>query len=354
MGRIGAANVLSDLYAAGVTTAPHSSVMTLAVPTARALDPTSRMALTAAMVRGYRDAMRLAGVAVTGGQTVLNPWPIIGGTVSALVPAATRFLPNRAAPGHRILLTKPLGTQLLINAHDCLQAHYAALRDSVASVEEDAARDRTAASAALCDAAHTHAPELRAVREVREQCAACGEEELARRWARWVVAGAGLSCAEVERAMDLAVFGMVRLNKEAARLMVRLGATAATDVTGFGLRGHADNLVRLQQARVRFVIERLPVWMGAVALDGAAGGRYGLLRGDSAETSGGLLIVMPPESAGAFCEALASAEAGWSAYNIGCVVAADAAHPELQMRERGVDFKPDGELEIVEVGRAVH
>jgi selenide,water dikinase len=38
-----------------------------------------REVVTREMIRGYDDLSKEAGTSVTGGQTVLNPWPIIGG-----------------------------------------------------------------------------------------------------------------------------------------------------------------------------------------------------------------------------------------------------------------------------------
>ena len=36
------------------------------------------------IVRGFRDAAEAAGTSVTGGQTVLNPWVIVGGAASVV------------------------------------------------------------------------------------------------------------------------------------------------------------------------------------------------------------------------------------------------------------------------------
>ena len=40
--------------------------------------------------------------------------------------------------------------------------------------------------------------------------------------------------------------------------MVSVGAHGATDVTGFGILGHARNLAQTQQEEVSFVIHTLP------------------------------------------------------------------------------------------------
>lgn len=74
-GRIGAANVLSDLYAEGVD---RCDFVLMLLAASRDMSKTERTISTNLMVRGFRDACTEAGTIVTGGQTVLNPWPIIG------------------------------------------------------------------------------------------------------------------------------------------------------------------------------------------------------------------------------------------------------------------------------------
>ena len=43
---------------------------------------------------------------------------------------------------------------------------------------------------------------------------------------------------------------MARLNLTGAKLMHKYGATACTDVTGFGILGHAVNLAQNQKEKV--------------------------------------------------------------------------------------------------------
>jgi len=66
--------------------------------------------------------------------------------------------------------------------------------------------------------------------------------------ARWVMA---------------AIEHMCRSNREAAAVLARHGARAATDVTGFGLIGHLIEMTRASQVDVTLALERIP------ALDGA-------------------------------------------------------------------------------------
>ncbi len=55
-----------------------------------------------------------------------------------------------------------------------------------------------------------------------------------------------------------AMWSMARLNRTGARLMHKYGVHGATDVTGFGLLGHARNLASHQRAAVDLVIDTLP------------------------------------------------------------------------------------------------
>lgn len=83
---------------------------------------------------------------------------------------------------------------------------------------------------------------------------------------------------------------MARLNRNAAYLMHKYEAHAATDVTGFGILGHARNLARNQKAEVAFVIHTLPILANMVKVYEACGVNFKLLDGFSAETSGELFF----------------------------------------------------------------
>lgn len=116
---------------------------------------------------------------------------------------------------------------------------------------------------------------------------------------------------------------MTTLNREAATIMVECGASACTDVTGFGLIGHAQEMAH--GAGVTFRLERrlIPLIPGIAALMGdgliPAGcyrnrdffSRYigdSLATGDDLlplfdpQTSGGLLIALSPREAERFLE----------------------------------------------------
>jgi selenide,water dikinase len=81
-------------------------------------------------------------------------------------------------------------------------------------------------------------------------------------------------------------FDQSRLFIVGARLMHVHGAHAATDVTGFGILGHAQNLAATQKEAVDFVIHTLPCIKGMAAVVPACGINFRLVDGFSAETSG--------------------------------------------------------------------
>ncbi len=126
---------------------------------------------------------------------------------------------------------------------------------------------------------------------------------------------------DVERA---AIAVMTHLNREASEAMLKAGAAAATDVTGFGLLGHLLNL----HVGAEIDASAVPVLEGVRALAAADlfpdGTRRNLAAlGDrvdwdglpeverlllcDAQTSGGLLVAVAPARAGGFESALAGA-----------------------------------------------
>ncbi len=237
-GRIACANVLSDLYSLGVA---HCDTMLMTLAASRDMAPPHRHIVTKEMIRGFSDLASEANTRVTGGQTVLNPWPIIGGIAMAVCSERDMIRPENAQPGSVLVLTKPLGTQLAVNGHQWL-----------------------------------HQPD---------------------KWAE-KHAASGVSQEEVMRAYQLACRSMGRLNRTGARLMHAHGAQCATDVTGFGIMGHALNLAQNQRRTdLVFRLTNLPFLRSMLKLDAINPNGFKMALGRSAETSGGLLIALPSEAA---------------------------------------------------------
>lgn len=258
-GRIGAANVLSDLYAEGVE---HCDFVLMLLAACRDMNEEERTICTREMVRGFREACDEAETAVTGGQTVLNPWPIIGGVATAIV-ATGDFVPSDGAKeGDVVVLTKPLGTQIAVNVHQWKNQNNHFYK--------------------LCLEKNVLTPQL------------------------------------AEDMMHEAVCSMARLNRNGGRLMLKYGAHACTDVTGFGILGHAQNLVENQVDEVGMEIHTLPCISGTAAVDTSVFD-FRLLKGYSAETSGGLMVCMPEESAQGYSKELEELD-GCPSWVIGRVI----------------------------------
>jgi selenide, water dikinase len=124
------------------------------------------------------------------------------------------------------------------------------------------------------------------------------------------------------RSLAEAVDSMKRLNRDAARAMTAGVYHAATDITGFALLGHAWEMARPSGVRFRFWLESLPFvyraqelaedWLfpgGANKNEAAYAPHVEFAESISdeirmllftPETSGGLLIALPPEELGPF------------------------------------------------------
>lgn len=264
-GRIAAANALSDVYAMGGT--PLTALQMMCWPSG-----TLSLRMLGEVAAGGAEKMAEAGCTVVGGHTIDDPEPKYGFAVTGTASAGKIVTNSGARPGDRLVLTKPLGTGIIT----------------------------TAVKAGRC-------PPL-------------------------VLAGA--------------VEEMSALNAPAGRAMVSVGVSAATDVTGYGLAGHLLSMLRASGAAARLTTARLPFLAGATDL--LAAGYYpgGSLRnleaaeprlqgGDEtsrrmvcdAQTSGGLLISVPPTR----LEALAArlVEEGVDASVIGEVIEGE---PVVELR----------------------
>jgi len=141
---------------------------------------------------------------------------------------------------------------------------------------------------------------------------------------------------------DLAstIASMVASNRAASRAAVAAGLHAATDVTGFGLAGHAHEMAERAGVCVRFAMSRVPFLPGA--REHALGTSFGGLERNrdyfltdarvrfdgvdevlrtlalDPQTSGGLLIGVPAAHANAWDDACAAH--GVEAWRIGDVV----------------------------------
>lgn len=137
-------------------------------------------------------------------------------------------------------------------------------------------------------------------------------------------------------AIAAALAEMRRSSRAAAEILAAHGATAMTDVTGYGLAGHLGEMLSASDAAADLALDRVPAWPEAVAL-ARAGIASTLLPENLAlrtliagapapaalallfdpQTAGGLIAGIPADRAKACVAALAAA--GFTAAEIGTV-----------------------------------
>ena len=187
--------------------------------------------LAVGMLKGFGDFCREMGAPVVGGHTIRNPWPIIGGAATGVGDPDKIIYTRGSKAGDQLFLTKPLGI----------------------------------------------APAMAAYRLRKEEE---GKELLK-----------DIQESLIENAVTEAIDGMISSNKPVAEAMQKVSVHAATDITGFGLTGHAGNMASL--GNVDIVIDQLVVIRGTPVLAELFG--YPLLTGESKETAGGMLISVAKE-----------------------------------------------------------
>jgi selenide,water dikinase len=246
-GQIAAANSLSDVYTVGAR--PLTALNLVCFPSNKlSLDVLEQI------LKGGLDKIREAGASLVGGHSIEDEEPKYGLAVTGVVDPRQMVTGCGARPGDLLVLTKPLGTGVITTA----------LKGKVIS-----------------------APEAEA-----------------------------------------AIAGMAALNAGASRAMVETGVSACTDITGFGLIGHLHELLISSGVAARVESAAVPFY--PLALDLAAQGMIpaGAYRnrdhfrcavnweaGAAAEeellimfadpqTSGGLLMAVPPERISALRAAL--------------------------------------------------
>jgi selenide,water dikinase len=235
-GRIAAANALSDVYAMGGR--PLIALNLTAWPAA-----TLPLELLAQVLRGGAEVAARAGCLVVGGHSIDDPEPKYGLAVVGLADPDRLLTVDRARPGDQLVLTKPLGTGV------------------VATAIKRGAPERSVVAATVA--------------------------------------------------------AMVSLNQAASEAALAAGLRAATDVTGYGLLGHLHRMARASGVAAEVDAARVPFLPGAAEL-AAAGFVSGGTRNNEAfladkvdlepglppvvatllhdaQTSGGLLLAVPPE-----------------------------------------------------------
>lgn len=262
-GRVAAANSLSDVFAMGGEVLFALNLCCFPERGRRGV-PDEELA---AILQGAAEVLAESGGVLLGGHSVRDEELKFGFAAVGRADPDHLLTNAGARPGDRLLLTKPLGTGVLINAF------------KLGKLEAD----------------------------------------------------------DLEEALG----EMERLNAEASRLALSHGCRAATDVTGFGLAGHAREVARGSGVVVRLELDTLPVFDGfrrlvgkGVTTDSTTDNRanctdvfedrHGLEDHElellfDPQTSGGLLIAAPAGESDRLLDALRSS--GHRAAAIGEVAA---------------------------------
>jgi selenide,water dikinase len=248
-GQIAAANSLSDVYAMGGE--PRTALAIAGFPSE---------GLEADDIRdiflGGFEKLREAGVALLGGHTVRDPEIKFGYAVTGSIDPSRMFTNAGARAGDLLLLTKPIGTGVVGTAIKFGRAPDALVRDAIDS--------------------------------------------------------------------------MITLNRVPADVLRRAApgvVHACTDITGFGLIGHASNIASASHVTMTFIAEQIPLFAGVRGI--VAGNRAGGMKTNAAhygqftavgpdvdpalvdlcydpQTSGGLLVAVPPGAEASLMSALAA------------------------------------------------
>jgi len=260
-GMIAAANALSDIYAMGGK--PVIALNLIGFP-----NQSLPLSIMEAILKGGADKAAEAGATIVGGHSITDSAPKYGLVATGFIDPRRIVTKRGAKPGDALILTKPLGVGVITTGID------------IKLVNGDL----------------------------------------------------------VSRVVNI----MTALNKRAAEIMLEVGVNACTDVTGFGLLGHLREILTASKAGARVVASRAPVMpeteelIRAGAVAGGTHNNYRHLRDvvDWApdlsremrlilcdpQTSGGLLMAVPPENKDRLLTALRNDKEVPAAVEIGEVI----------------------------------
>jgi selenide, water dikinase len=140
--------------------------------------------------------------------------------------------------------------------------------------------------------------------------------------------------------LEPAVRQMAELNDRAAEAMAAVDARACTDITGFGLVGHARNIARGSGVTIRLDLASLPIFPGALELV-----RAGVVTGASGRgrKSMGAEVAIAPGADESLVKLVFDAET--SGGLLIAVAAGDAARLERELAARGLPVRRIGSCE---------
>ncbi|MDR2098285.1 MAG: selenide, water dikinase SelD, partial [Spirochaetaceae bacterium] len=126
-GRIAAANALSDVWAMGGK--PLVALNLVCFP--ESMDKS----VLAEILSGGAEKITEAGAALGGGHSIYDREPKYGLAVTGIIETSKVIRNNTPKPGHKLILTKPLGVGIVMAALRVEMAGEAALSQALASME---------------------------------------------------------------------------------------------------------------------------------------------------------------------------------------------------------------------------
>lgn len=229
-GRIAACNSISDVYAMGV-------LDVIGVLAIMGIPETLPIEISREILKGFQDFCREDETTIIGGHTILNPYPLIGGAVSGVGLKEDILTKSNAKEWDVLILTKPLGTQSAM-ALSRVGPEF----DDLLNIEKS--------------------EKYRIINKAIELMTSSNRKPL-------------LALRELEKEIGEKI------------------ANAMTDITGFGILGHSNEMAEMSSVEIE--INSLPIIKGTGELSSLFG--HALLKGYGAETAGGLFISTKQEYA---------------------------------------------------------
>uniref|UniRef100_A0A1A9UT98 Uncharacterized protein n=1 Tax=Glossina austeni TaxID=7395 RepID=A0A1A9UT98_GLOAU len=301
MGKIALANVVSDVYAIGTTEIDKLN-MIISAPTE--LSDEERDIVLPMIIDGFQESAQLAGCRVNIQNIALNPWCIIGGIATSICKQSEIILIYGAIPEAFLRVQLFMYTPSSASEQNMQQQN----------VRKGAVRPYNAK-----DGDHLVLTKPLGIQLATNACIWLNDKN-----EKYHKLAEHFSDQIIFQTFEMALKSMTFLNRDAAKLMHKYEAHAATDVTGFGLMGHARNLAEFQKERLQFVVTKLPILKNVLEFGKILSLDTKLRNGTSVETSGGLLIALPAKHSEAFCKEFYTLTKGEQyAWTIGYVKQAD-------------------------------
>lgn len=111
-GYIASENALSDLWISGAT--PVSAMAIVGWPN---LESAPMVASLNALIGGAQECLRRAGIALTGGHTMVSRTPFFGLSATGVVDHAELMSNAQGVVGQRLVMTKPIGSGFAVSGH---------------------------------------------------------------------------------------------------------------------------------------------------------------------------------------------------------------------------------------------